>query len=168
MTATLSPPLRPLPLEYGRPAGAPALPGDTAGSRAGWLDAFRGFVMLCLISRGFGFPRLKPLGWAAPIAGLFDHAEWVGLTPWDMVQPFFMFIVGAAMPFAFAKRRAAGTTRGGDLLHVLKRCGLLLLWAQIAMSVGNKHPTLELINVLAQIAFAYLIAFLVLDLPWRA
>lgn len=139
---------------------------DAAG-RALWLDAFRGFVMLCLISRGFGFPRIKSIDWAAPIARQFDHVEWAGMTPWDLVQPFFMFIVGAAMPFAFANRRGAGATWGGDLLRVLRRCGLLLLWAHIAMSVSVGKPILEFINVLAQIAFSYLIAYAVLRAGWR-
>ena len=51
----------------------PSLPDPTAVSaatetaavvgRARWLDAMRGFTMLCLISRGFGFPRLAAYGW---------------------------------------------------------------------------------------------------------
>ena len=148
---------------------AAALP--PAGGRAGWLDAFRGFTMICLVSRGFGFPRIHDLGpTQAAVADQFDHTAWAGVTAWDLVQPFFMFIVGAAMPFAFAKRRATGGSWLGGLPGVLKRCGLLLLWSHLLM-IGTGGPPVawhwELINVLAQIAFTYLIAYLVLDTSWK-
>jgi predicted acyltransferase len=35
----------------------------------------------------------------------FTHHEWHGLHFWDLIQPFFMFIVGVAIPFAVANRR---------------------------------------------------------------
>lgn len=161
------------PLDYTGPLGLGQPVDDMldAAGRAPWLDAFRGFVMFCLISRGFGFGRLKsPDGafdWAVPIARQLEHVEWVGVTPWDMIQPLFMFVVGVAMPFAFAKRAAAGESWGRNLLHVLKRCGLLLLWAHLAMSISSGRPQLEFINVLNQIAFTYLIAFFVLGRGWR-
>jgi predicted acyltransferase len=126
----------------------------------------RGFTMLCLISRGFGFPRLVDVGWARPIARQFDHVEWAGMTAWDLIQPFFMFIVGAAMPFAFAARRARGGTWAGGWPHVLWRAGMLLLLSQIAMIGTGSQWGWQLINVLAQIAFTYVIAYLVLDLKW--
>ena len=145
---------------------APATISPAAPVRARWLDAMRGFTMLCLVSRGFGFPRLADLGWAKPIARQFDHVEWSGMTAWDLVQPFFMFIVGAAMPFAFAARRARGGTWAGGWPHVLWRAGMLLLLSQIAMIGTGSHWGWQLINVLAQIAFTYVIAYLVLDLKW--
>ena len=33
------------------------------------------------------------------------HAEWHGWTPTDLIFPFFLFIMGAAIPFAPAQRR---------------------------------------------------------------
>jgi len=33
-----------------------------------------------------------------------EHAEWNGWTPNDLVFPFFLFIVGVAIPLAFGKR----------------------------------------------------------------
>jgi predicted acyltransferase len=168
------PAVRPSVLDYVSRRSATAADASAAvlppGARAGWLDAFRGFTMICLVSRGFGFPRVKDLdGWPAAVATQFDHTQWAGVTAWDLVQPFFMFIVGAAMPFAFAKRRGAGGTWAGGLLPVLKRCGLLLLWSHVLMigtSGGVASWRWELINVLAQIAFTYLIAYLVLDAHW--
>ncbi|MEZ7885537.1 MAG: DUF5009 domain-containing protein [Bacteroidales bacterium] len=60
------------------------------------LDVLRGMTVAGMIlvnnpgSWGSIFPPLK-------------HAAWSGCTPTDLVFPFFLFIVGAAMSFAFAK-----------------------------------------------------------------
>ena len=40
---------------------------------------------------------------AARIGGQLDHADWIGLNFWDLIQPFFMFIVGVSMPFSLKK-----------------------------------------------------------------
>lgn len=123
--------------------------------------------MVWMISEGFGlgfFRDHSVLGW---LALQFSHADWQGAYPWDMIQPFFMFIVGAAMPFAFEKRAAAGEAGGTAFLHVLKRCALLILLGTMARSIRADRPVLDLINVLAQIAFTYLVAYLVLNKGWK-
>lgn len=48
--------------------------------------------------------------WIAAVATQFTHHPWNGLHFWDLVQPFFMFIVGVAMPFSFTRRWAGGET----------------------------------------------------------
>src|SRR5690349_976575 len=74
------------------------------------LDAFRGFIMLLLVSEGFGFAALKGHpGWAW-LAAQADHAAWEGCTFWDLIQPAFTFMVGAALPFALARRQAQGAS----------------------------------------------------------
>ena len=74
------------------------------------LDAYRGFIMLLLVSEGFGFGVLKDhTGWAW-LATQADHAAWEGCTFWDLIQPAFTFMVGVAMPFAFASRIAQAAT----------------------------------------------------------
>ena len=56
-----------------------------------------------------------------------DHVKWEGCVFWDLIQPAFMFMVGVAMPFAFAKRRVAGESFQQQLGHAAKRAlGLLL------------------------------------------
>ncbi|MDR2584739.1 MAG: heparan-alpha-glucosaminide N-acetyltransferase domain-containing protein [Prevotellaceae bacterium] len=58
------------------------------------LDILRGMTVACMILVN------NPGGKAfAPLR----HAEWHGCTPTDLVFPFFLFIVGAAMAFSFAK-----------------------------------------------------------------
>lgn len=60
------------------------------------LDVLRGMTVAGMIlvnnpgSWGHIFPPLK-------------HAAWSGCTPTDLVFPFFLFVVGAAMAFSFAK-----------------------------------------------------------------
>ncbi|MEO8025469.1 MAG: DUF5009 domain-containing protein [Bryobacteraceae bacterium] len=135
------------------------------------LDAFRGFTMVMMIAEGFGLRYFRDNAWIAPIATQFSHTDWSfhgwEMHFWDLIQPFFMFIVGAVMPISFARRWEKGETWNASLAHVLKRSALLILCGLVARSVQANRPNLDLINVLAQIAFTYLVAFLVLRKPWQ-
>ncbi len=136
------------------------------GVRVVSLDAFRGFTMIFLTAEGF-LSALNHHPLLGALARQFEHTDWHGATPWDMVQPFFMFIVGAAMPFSFARRWESQESYSSTLLHVLKRCALLILWGLVARSVEAGRPVIDLINVLAQVSFTYFVAFLVLRKGWR-
>ena len=46
------------------------------------------------------------------IAEQFHHHPWNGLRFWDLIQPYFMFIVGVAMPYSLANRMKRGVERG--------------------------------------------------------
>src|SRR3954454_15202254 len=95
---------------------APAL--TPAPSRMVSLDVFRGLTMILLISHGFGLLealRDKPSFFASQ----FDHAQWVGCSLWDLIQPAFTFIVGAAIPFAIRRRLQEGQSSGQVFRHVL-------------------------------------------------
>lgn len=133
------------------------------------LDAYRGFIMLLLASEGFGFAFLKDDPTWGRVAGWFDHVPWEGAVFWDMIQPAFMFMVGVAMPFALARRTEAGATRADNFRHVLVRSFRLIIMSQILMwiSAGKIKP--QLINVLSQIAFTYLLSFLIMQwkLRWQ-
>ncbi len=135
------------------------------------LDAFRGITMVMMIAEGFGLRYFRGTPWLAPVASQFTHVDWNfhgwEMHFWDLIQPFFMFIVGAVMPISFARRWEQGETWRASLLHVLKRSALLIVWGLIARSVGANRPVVDLINVLAQIAFTYLMAFLILRKPWQ-
>lgn len=61
------------------------------------LDVFRGLTIAAMVLVN------NPGSWATiywPLA----HAEWHGWTPTDLIFPFFLFIVGVAIPLAFGKR----------------------------------------------------------------
>jgi predicted acyltransferase len=132
------------------------------------LDAFRGYTMIWMFSQSFGLHLYKDDAVLGPVARQFTHHEWHGTFAWDLIQPFFMFIVGVAMPYAFAAREAAGQTWPAQFRHVLKRCALLIALGLLARSLRANRPVLDLINVLAQIAFTYFVAFLVLQRSARA
>ena len=57
------------------------------------LDVFRGFTILLMTIVN------NPGSWASIYPPL-EHAEWHGCTPTDLVFPFFIFIMGTAIPFA--------------------------------------------------------------------
>jgi predicted acyltransferase len=138
------------------------------GQRLVSLDAFRGLTMIWMISEGFGLSAFRGHPVLGPVAEQFRHQDWHGMNAWDLIQPFFMFIVGVAMPYSFGKRWAAGEPWSRSLLHVLRRSALLIIFGLVARSIQANKPVIDLINVLAQIAFTYLVAFLILRLHWMA
>ena len=134
------------------------------------VDAFRGLVMLLLISGGFGFQGMSQQtdsSWIAWIAAQFKHADWEGLHLWDLVQPGFIFVVGLAMPVSFERRSREGNFQT-LVRHVARRSLVLLLISQVIMSIKAGYPHLHLTNVLSQIALAYFFCFLIMQLRLRA
>jgi len=65
------------------------------------------------------------------IGNQLSHHTWHGLHFWDLIQPFFMFIVGVAMPFSFAKRWEKGQTWNQSLLHVIRRSLTLFFLGEV-------------------------------------
>jgi predicted acyltransferase len=131
------------------------------------LDFFRGLTMFMLVGEATGLYELlrepalngtllSAIGWQ------LDHHPWNGLRCWDLVQPFFMFIVGVAMPFSIGKRWQRGDSWSKTLHHALIRSSLLLLFGWALYCIGPGRLTFELWNVLAQLSFTYLVAFLMM------
>ena len=128
------------------------------------VDAYRGFVMLAMVSAGLGMQKLigdPTWGW---LADQLEHRDWEGCTFWDLIQPSFMFIVGVAMPFSFAVRQARGATWSAQFLHAVRRALTLIALGIFLDSFHTNPPTIfvQFIRVLQQIAIGYLLAFLVL------
>lgn len=131
------------------------------------LDAFRGLIMLTLISEGFNF-RIFEGTWLNFIYVQTHHVQWEGCVYWDLIQPAFTFMVGMAMPFSFAKRKKLGVSESKNFLLVLKRCFMLWFVAVIFTSIGNGEITNTLINVLPQIAMCYIFASLMVGMSYTA
>ncbi|HEY2342945.1 MAG TPA: hypothetical protein VGH90_07950 [Chthoniobacteraceae bacterium] len=113
------------------PASASATP-PAKPERLTSLDAYRGFVMLLMISDGL---RMAEVAKHFPGSGLWnflgyetDHAPWRGCTLWDLIQPSFMFMVGVALPFSLASRRGQGKGSGKLFSN--------LFWPLAALFVG--------------------------------
>ncbi|SPE40982.1 membrane hypothetical protein [Candidatus Sulfopaludibacter sp. SbA3] len=132
------------------------------------LDAYRGFIMFILVSGGFGLRALarnRPeFSW---IAGQFDHRPWEWIAFWDLIQPAFMFMVGVAMPFALAIRKAQGATGRELFWHVAVRSLRLILMSQVLMSISAGRLHFQLINVLAQIGLTYFLCYFIMQLAFR-
>lgn len=127
------------------------------------LDAYRGFIMLAMASGGFGFtqvarrvdelhssPGAAPDWWNTlwhTLAYQFSHVEWVGCSFWDLIQPSFMFMVGVAMPYSYARRQAEGQTSATMFRHVLAR-SLILIFLGLFLTTSP-------VNVLVQIGLGY-------------
>lgn len=130
------------------------------------IDFFRGLVMFILVS-GIGtlFNGLVEQGMGGDLIALLnkhaDHGEWFEIYFWDLIQPFFMFIVGVAMPFSLANRSAKGDSWKQSFLHAVKRSFWLLV---LGFMLGAKDNTYYLTNILPQLSFVYVIAFLLMQL----
>ena len=132
------------------------------------LDFFRGLTMLLLIGKSSGLYHLLQVSDVSVLSFIgfqFEHHPWNGLTFWDFVEPFFMFIVGVAIPFSALKRLEKGDPWKKVLMHALQRSITLFLLGIIYYSVSAGRPVWKLWNVLTQLGFTYLVAFLLMRKP---
>jgi predicted acyltransferase len=119
------------------------------------LDVFRGATIAFMITVN------NPGSWSHIYAPL-GHAKWFGCTPTDLVFPFFLFIVGVAMWFSFAKFGHKLTPEAGK--KILKRTflifliGLVLNMLRPADSFAEIFTKLRIVGVLQRIALCYGIA----------
>ncbi|MFK7813599.1 MAG: acyltransferase family protein [Maribacter sp.] len=135
------------------------------------LDVFRGLTMFLLIAEAAGFHNsFTDLTEETVFSGLahqLHHHPWNGLRFWDLIQPFFMFIVGVAMPFSLWKRLSTGS-RSAANKHILRRCFLLFTFGVLLHCVYSHALVWELWNVLVQLAFTILIAYAIMNMSHKA
>lgn len=131
------------------------------------LDAYRGFVMICLAANGFGIAKTATKYPDSPLWKWlyyhFEHVPWVGCGFWDLIQPSFMFMVGVSLPYSYAKRSEAGDSTWKLLSHVLIRSAVLILLGIFLSSAGATTTNYTFMNVLTQIGLGYPFLFLL----WR-
>ena len=142
---------------------------EKAPDRVLSVDFFRGFTMFMLVTGVTNiFHELAKNDMGGSVIALlsrqFEHAEWQGLYAWDLVQPFFMFIVGVAMPFSLSKRLARGDSWKKAFLHALSRSFWLLA---LGFMLGSDRDSYAFQNVLAQLSFTYLVAFLIMRTDFK-
>lgn len=113
------------------------------------LDVLRGITVAGMIVVN------DPGNWGAVYAPL-RHASWNGLTPADLVFPFFMFIMGVSMffslrkfEFTFSVQVVAKICRRFVLIFLT---GVLVNWLSQWCSFGH----LRILGVLQRLAIAYL------------
>ncbi len=135
------------------------------------VDLFRGFTMFLLIGE---FTGIYNLLWDSTNQGTlansfieqFHHHPWNGLRFWDLVQPFFMFLVGVSLPFAVKTRTRRGHTQAEITKHVWIRSIKLFLFGWSLYCIGPGEITFHFQNVLTQIAITYPIAYFIMH--WSA
>jgi heparan-alpha-glucosaminide N-acetyltransferase len=137
---------------------------DARPSRLDSLDAFRGAIILMMISSGLGFSELArsypDCRLLAMLGHHSQHALWAGGTLWDLIQPAFMFMVGMALPWSIANRLAKGDSIHRMSLHALRRSMILILLAVFLSSAWSQQTDWSFTNVLAQIGLGYPFLFL--------
>jgi heparan-alpha-glucosaminide N-acetyltransferase len=154
----------PVPELSPAPAAPPAA-APTQSRRLVSLDAYRGFVMLLMISAGLAITKVARTSfpdsslWSA-LAYQTDHAAWRGCSLWDLIQPSFMFIVGVAVPFSLAARSSGGQPFWKLFAHALWRSLALILLGVFLASTGKRMTNFSFAIVLAQIGFGYPILWL--------
>ena len=138
-------------------------PPSSSGSRLLSLDLFRGatIAFMILVNNNGDEPNAYwPL----------KHSHWNGWTPTDLVFPFFLFIVGVAMAFAFNSRLKRGESKLKLLGHVLWRGVALFALGMFINGFPNQYhlATWRVYGVLQRIAICYVIsAILALWTDWR-
>jgi predicted acyltransferase len=127
------------------------------------LDVFRGMaIALMILVNNPGGPMYY---------SFLQHASWNGWTLADLVFPFFIFIMGVSIPFAFVSKLDLGTSRKRLLPRVMRRTVILFilgLFINLFTVFGN--TPFRVMGVLQRIALCYLFAslvFLFLKPKWR-
>jgi predicted acyltransferase len=155
---------------------------DFVRQRLQSLDVYRGLIMVALAFNGFGLlatarnhldaarngdvsQELVPF-WE-DVRYQFDHVEWVGCGFWDLIQPSFMFMVGVAMAFSYAKRRQQGESWQRMFVHAGWRSLVLIFLGIFLISNGGASTRWTMVNVLTQIGLGYTFLFLLWGQPLR-
>lgn len=146
---------------------------NTTKERLISLDALRGFVMFWIMS---GEHIIHALAKAAPIpvfiwmSSQLHHAEWNGITFYDMIFPVFLFVAGVSMPYSFEKKmELAGVKTPQELpsnekkkiyLSMLRRTCILLVLGFVVNGLlrfdGFDHTRFA--SVLGRIGLAWFFA----------
>lgn len=126
------------------------------------LDAFRGFTIAAMIMVN------NPGSWAHVYPPLL-HAKWNGLTPTDLIFPFFVFIVGVSIVLAYSKRIQAGVKPQSMYRKIVFRA-LKIFLVGILLWLFPKFDfnSIRYAGVLPRISIVFLVsAILFLTTRWR-
>lgn len=114
------------------------------------LDVLRGLTVACMILVNNGF---------SPSFDTLDHSHWNGLTPCDLVFPFFLFMVGISIYISLSRH----ADEPGIVKKILKRTILMFVigvalhaWDMIIGGEASEIPSkLRVWGVLQRIALSY-------------
>jgi predicted acyltransferase len=129
------------------------------------LDFMRGLIMVLLMLESTHlydhlFELSEGSGLQLFFLQLFHH-PWNGLRFWDLIQPSFMFMAGTAMAYSLHRQQLSGMAWGESFLKTIKRSGWLFFWGVLDYAVRPSGLSFELWDVLTQLSFTTLVAFLI-------
>lgn len=126
------------------------------------LDALRGFTIAAMVMVN------DPGSWDHMYAPL-EHAHWNGWTATDLIFPFFLFMVGVSIAFAYTKRLEADVPKKDIYKKIISRAlkiyGLgVFLWLWPEFDFGE----IRWVGVLPRIALVFFAcALLFLNTNWK-
>ncbi len=123
------------------------------------LDVFRGMTIAAMIL--VNNPGTSPVYWP------LEHAEWNGLTPTDWIFPFFLFIVGVAIPISLGRNPSGseGAARRPYRRIVTRAVSIFLLGLSISVLPFFQFAATDApdwLKMLVWILFAAALFFLLL------
>lgn len=127
------------------------------------VDIFRGLTIALMI-------LVNTPGTWSNVYAPFLHANWHGYTPTDLVFPFFLFIVGTSIVFAYKNKKIDGSTYKKITIRALKLIGLGLFLGAFTINfpffkdfVGIRFP-----GVLQRIGVVFFFAaILFINFNWK-
>ena len=135
-----------------------------APQRVASVDVYRGFVMLLMMAEVLS---LRHVSESFPSSTLWrilyfnqDHVPWVGCSLHDLIQPSFSFLVGVALPYSIASRKAKGANFGSLLGSAMKRSLILILLGIFLRSLYSEQTYFTFEDTLSQIGLGYTFLFL--------
>jgi heparan-alpha-glucosaminide N-acetyltransferase len=142
-----------------------------ATPRLASIDAYRGLVMFLMMAEVL---HLSAVARAFPGSDFWaflayhqSHVEWIGCSLHDLIQPSFSFLVGVALPFSIASRRARGQSLLMMTAHAFWRALVLVALGIFLRSTGRPQTNYTFEDTLTQIGLGYGFLFLLGLRPMR-
>ncbi|MDO9376004.1 MAG: DUF5009 domain-containing protein [Ferruginibacter sp.] len=130
------------------------------------LDIMRGLIMILLAGESCrlyeSIHELDLPGAGQLFVNQFFHHPWHGLRFWDLVQPAFMTMAGAALYISYFSKFQKGISWSQNFKHVALRCLKLFIAGTALHCVYSGKLVWELWNVLTQLSVTTLIAYLII------
>jgi len=129
------------------------------------LDAFRGITIAAMIL--VNFP-----GKNDHVFSTLQHTHWNGITSTDLIAPFFLFIVGVAISFAYTKRIDAGVSPSMMysklIFRSLKIFGIGMFLNILGLLPDFNFADIRYTGTLHRIAIVFLVCgFIFLNTRWK-
>ena len=131
------------------------------------LDVMRGLIMIllagesCLVYESLNHAAQNTI--FSYLTVQFFHHPWHGLRFWDLVQPAFMMMAGSAMYLSYSKKLSKGISWEKNFKHIAIRSFKLFVLGVGLHCVYAGKLVWELWNVLTQLAFTTIIAYLIIN-----